>query len=207
VGNLTLQLEEGNGPTEVRPVLGVQSLGRYQRRLEQLGLLTPGADQGDVLKPEPGLTRGLSLGFTEADRDPELQRPVPGDITGLDHIVFNTHNPDGAAALWGARIGLDMRLDLQRGDWGVRLLFFRAGDAIIEIAQSLKASGDADRDSFYGLSWRTNDIDACRERLTSSGFDVSGIRTGRKPGTRVCTLRNAPGAIPTLVIEPAPAKP
>jgi hypothetical protein len=33
--------------------------------------------------------------------------------------------------------------------------------------------------------------------------DVSDIRTGRKPGTRVLTVRNGTCGIPTLLVEPA----
>ena len=40
--------------------------------------------------------------------------------------------------------------------------------------------------------------------LTAAGFDVSDVRAGHKPGTRVCTVRDAPGAVPALIIEPAP---
>ena len=40
-------------------------------------------------------------------------------------------------------------------------------------------------DNLWGLSWRVADIDATRARLLAAGVDVSEVRAGRKPGTRV----------------------
>jgi hypothetical protein len=51
------------------------------------------------------------------------------------------------------------------------------------------------------LSWRVADIDATRARLLSAGVDVSDVRTGRKPGTRVVTVRSGTCGIPTLLVE------
>jgi hypothetical protein len=46
------------------------------------------------------------------------------------------------------------------------------------------------------------DIDAIRSRLLGDRFDVSEIRDGNKPGTRVCTVRDPVHGVPTLLIEP-----
>jgi hypothetical protein len=51
------------------------------------------------------------------------------------------------------------------------------------------------------LSWRVADIDATRRRLMAAGVDVSDARAGRKPGTRVMTVRNGTCGIPTLLVE------
>ena len=56
-------------------------------------------------------------------------------------------------------------------------------------------------DKLWGLSWRVANIDATRARLVSAGVDVSEVRTGRKPGTRVLTVRNGTCGIPTLLVE------
>jgi hypothetical protein len=61
---------------------------------------------------------------------------------------------------------------------------------------------DPGRDRLWGLSWRVRDADAARERLASSDFDVSEVRPGRKPGTRVLTVRGGTCGVPTLMIEP-----
>jgi hypothetical protein len=85
-------------------------------------------------------------------------------------------------------------------------MFFRCGDMIVELAKRL---GDADGelakdDKFMGLSWRVANADAARARLSAAGFDVSEVRVGRKPNTRLFTVRNRNGGVPTLMIEPAP---
>jgi len=114
--------------------------------------------------------------------------------------VISTSDPERAAALYGARLGLDMALDRSHPDWG-QLMFFRCGDLIVEIVHRPKDEADKTRDSLWGLSWRVDDIEATRARLLSAGVDVSDVRTGRKPGTRVLTVRSSTCGIPTLLVE------
>jgi len=95
-----------------------------------------------------------------------------------------------------------LELDRANVDWGVRLLFFRCGTLRIEIAHRLAYAGPADApDTFYGLSWRVADLPAARARLRHAGFSVSDIRPGRRRGTQVATVRDAPAGIPTLLVE------
>ena len=51
------------------------------------------------------------------------------------------------------------------------------------------------------MSWRVADIDATRARLVAAGLDVSEVRNGRKPGTRIMTVRNGTCGIPTVLLE------
>jgi catechol 2,3-dioxygenase-like lactoylglutathione lyase family enzyme len=119
----------------------------------------------------------------------------------MDHVVISTTDPERAAALYGARLGLDMALDRSHPEWG-RLMFFRCGDLIVEVVHRPKdATADKAHDKLWGLSWRVADIDATRARLASAGLDVSDVRTGRKPGTRVLTVCNGTCGIPTLLVE------
>ena len=60
-------------------------------------------------------------------------------------------------------------------------------------------------DRFGGLAWQVPDIDAVQARLAADRFDVSEIRTGNKPGTRVCTVRDPVHSVPTLLIGPVGA--
>ena len=46
-------------------------------------------------------------------------------VTALDHVVVRTANADRALANFGAKFGLDLRLDRANEQWGVRQLFFR----------------------------------------------------------------------------------
>ena len=145
------------------------------------------------------VTRGVRLFFLEMAK--ERPRSVPSadaPITAMDHVVVSSADPERAAALYGARLGLDMALDRSHPDWG-RLMFFRCGDLIVEVVH--RPDARADKDKLWGLSWRVADIDATRARLASAGIDVSEVRTGRKPGTRVLTVRNGTCGIPTLLVE------
>jgi catechol 2,3-dioxygenase-like lactoylglutathione lyase family enzyme len=136
----------------------------------------------------------------------DLARPTTnaaGAVTGLDHVVIHTTHPNRAAALYGARLGLDMRLDRTEPKWGARLMFFRCGDLIVEVVHNLAEEPSAAPDKLWGLSWRVANADAAHTRLKASGFDLSEIRPGRKPGTRVFTVRNNTLGVPTLMVEVA----
>jgi catechol 2,3-dioxygenase-like lactoylglutathione lyase family enzyme len=128
----------------------------------------------------------------------------PSAVTGLDHVVIRTPDPERATALYGARLGLDMRLDRANPAWGTRLLFFRCGDLIVEIAHDLAAGVGNGPDRLWGLSWRVPDAEAARARLGAAGLDVSEVRPGRKPGTHVLTLRDGTCGVPTLLLQPSP---
>nr|WP_300998356.1 VOC family protein [Hyphomonas sp.] len=129
-------------------------------------------------------------------------QPAAADaVAGLDHAVINTAAPDRALAFYGAKLGLRLAMDRTNPDWGVRLIFFRTGSLTIEIAKRLSDPEDtAKPDRLWGLTWAVVDIEAARRRLTGAGFDVSEIRKGRKPGSRVFTVRNGAMNVPTLFI-------
>lgn len=161
--------------------------------------------EGHRIALDPAATFGVPINLVAyATPDP---RPTPdadaAAVTGLDHVVIRTTHPNRAAALYGARLGLDMRLDRTEPKWGARLMFFRCGDLIVEVVHNLNEEASAAPDKLWGLSWRVANADAAHARLKSSGFDVSEIRTGRKPGTRVFTVRNNTLGVPTLIVEPA----
>jgi catechol 2,3-dioxygenase-like lactoylglutathione lyase family enzyme len=146
-------------------------------------------------------TRGVRLFFLELAKERSLSvRTAVASITAMDHVVVWTGDPERATALYGARLGLDMALDRSHPDWG-RLMFFRCGDLIIEVVPRPGKVTDAAHDKRWGLSWRVADIDATRARLASAGVDVSEVRPGRKPGTRVLTVRNGTCGVPTLLVE------
>ncbi len=154
-------------------------------------------------------THGANIFLIEQKADAERWpvSPVTVDegssVSSLDHVVVRTPNPERAAALYGARLGLDMRLDRTAPEWGTRLMFFRVDDLVVEIAHDLKTGVSDAPDSPWGLSWRVANIEAAHHRMAGQRLEVSEIRAGRKPGTRVFTVRGAPGAVPTIVIGPA----
>jgi catechol 2,3-dioxygenase-like lactoylglutathione lyase family enzyme len=230
--NMTLELMapsgEGAAADRIRSVIAAQGEGlaslcfrtgdieKMHRRLDRLTLKpepvadaeSRDANSGATLswkrtRAATDATRGVRLFFLELAKERPLSvRTTTASITALDHVVIATADPERAAALYGARLGLDMALDRSHQDWG-RLMFFRCGDLIVEIVQrpGKDAMSDKAHDRLWGLSWRVADLDATRERLASSGVDVSDVRTGRKPGTRVLTVRNGTCGIPTLLVE------
>ncbi|HZZ70400.1 MAG TPA: VOC family protein [Phenylobacterium sp.] len=152
--------------------------------------------------------RAAGLTFALASAHAAISSPTVSDqksaVTALDHIVVHTPNPDRALGLYGAKFGLDLRLDRTNEQWGARQLFFRCGGAVFEVGASLKAPVTDEPDRFGGLAWRVADPDAARERMAAAGFDVSEVRAGRKPGTHVFTVRDAPAGVPTLMLSAEP---
>jgi catechol 2,3-dioxygenase-like lactoylglutathione lyase family enzyme len=155
----------------------------------------------------PETTGGLNILLAAPPRDGvawPLSTPTQDEasaVTRLDHVVVQTANPDRAVALYGAKLGLDLRLDRSNPDWGVRQMFFRCGEAVVEIGASLKVPVSDAPDRFGGLAWQVADADAARARIAAAGFDVSEVRTGRKPGTKVFTVRSGVPAAPALMIQ------
>jgi catechol 2,3-dioxygenase-like lactoylglutathione lyase family enzyme len=151
------------------------------------------------------LASGTSMFLVEAQKPPwpvsTCTHEEEAAVAGLDHIVVRTPNADRAVALYGARLALDLRLDRANEQWGSRLLFFRCGDCIVEVAGSLGDERGTEPDQFGGLAWRVRRAVSVHSRLAAAGFDVSELRQGRKPGTQVFTVRNRSAAVPTLILE------
>jgi catechol 2,3-dioxygenase-like lactoylglutathione lyase family enzyme len=208
--------EQGEGLASIAFRTG--DIAKMHRRLDRLALKPEPVTQaesrdaisGEMLswqrtRAATSATRGVRLFFLELARERPLSATsAAAEITALDHVVISTGDPERAAALYGARLGLDMALDRSHPDWG-QLMFFRCGDLIVEIVHRPKDQAtDATRDNLWGLSWRVDNVDATRARLLSAGVDVSDVRTGRKPGTRVLTVRSGTCGIPTLLVERSP---
>ena len=130
---------------------------------------------------------------------------APGAATALDHLVINTPNPERAVATYGARLGLRFALDRTAEQWKTRFLFFRLGGLTLEVINRLgEDHNPEDPDTIWGLTWETDDLAAAHKRLESAGRNVSEIRTGRKPGSQVFTVRDGTQSIPTLFIAHTP---
>jgi catechol 2,3-dioxygenase-like lactoylglutathione lyase family enzyme len=194
----------------------VGDIGKTHRRLDRVALTPEPVAEAEGRDLETGktlhwkrtrvateLTRGVRMFFLElAEERPRSAVTSAAPILGLDHVVVSTEDPERAAALYGARLGLDMALDRSHKDWG-QLMFFRCGDLVVEIVHRPVAGADKARDKLWGLSWRVADVAATRARLVAAGIDVSEVRAGRKPGTRVASVRNGTCGIHTLLLEPA----
>ncbi len=232
--NTTLELMAADGPGEtadrIRAAHQAQSgdglaslcfrvadLSKMHRRLSRLALQPDAIVDGGSTDATSGATmtwqrtrvataaaHGVRLFFLERAQERPMSEEV-GDapIAGLDHVVVSTHQPERAAALYGARLRLDMALDRSHPDWG-RLMFFRCGDLIVEVVQRPGQNDLAKDDHVWGLSWRAGDLDATRARLVAKGVAVSEIRTGRKPGTRIMTVKSGTCGVPTVLLERSP---
>jgi len=193
----------------------VDDIEAAHRRLARVGLEPEPIAEAEAVDPATGALRRwrrtrAASGFTHGvrifliQRDPRPAPPTvdgPACITGLDHVVIRTPDPERAAALYGARLRLDLRLDRSSREWGAHLMFFRCGDLIVELAHDLRAGVSDGPDRLWGLSWRVAKADLARARLSAAGFDVSEVLPGRKPGTRVFTVRDQTCGVPTLVLE------
>ena len=158
---LELMAPSGDGATadRIREVIAEQGEGlasicfrtndiaKMHRRLDRLALKPEPVTEAESRDAASGAT--LSWKRTRAATRCHARRAVvlPGTgtssarfrlptaaapVTAMDHVVISTADPERAAALYGARLGLDMALDRSHPDWG-RLMFFRCGDLIVEI--------------------------------------------------------------------------
>lgn len=215
LGQRLAELIEANGPGLTTLAFGSDGLAADRETFTRRGLEPGPLTGGRSTHSQTGAQRewqslrlpdekagGIKVFIMEPGEGAVLPGPAAADaVHGLDHAVVNTAAPDRALAFYGAKLGLRLALDRTNPDWGVRLIFFRTGGLTIEIAQRLSEPEDSARpDTFWGLTWAVQDIEAAHTRLAADGFDISEIRKGRKPGSRVFTIRNGTMNVPTLFI-------
>ncbi|CAN5404505.1 VOC family protein [soil metagenome] len=231
LANASLELmspvAEGEGAGRVRSVLdkqgeGVASLAfavadidGARHRFARLGLSPSEISDGESrdlasghtmtwkrFRTDAKVTGGVRMFFLHR-AEPFALSPATAHapIDALGHLVLSTPDPERAAALYGARLGLDMKLDRTVEALQTRFLFFRQGGLVFEIIHSLKTGKGDGPDKIFGVSWRVADVAATRERLHKAGLEVSELREGRKPGTKVFTVRTGVFGVPTIVIE------
>ena len=178
-------------------VFATSDIDKAATLLERRAVPTTRTDGGLAL-----LGHGVAIGVVaQADEAPSpFTADAASAVSSLDHVVVRTPNPERAIAFYAGRLGLDLRLDRSNPKWGARLLFFRCGDLVVEIAHDLKKGVSDEPDHLWGLSWRVPDIAAAHARLKAAGLDVSEPRDGRRPGSQVCTVKNGTGGVPTILI-------
>lgn len=194
------------GRPALRLVFAVNDLDEAAHRLARRGLpgtrrVTAGAQAaGGTVDLDQVATHGVALGLTAARTPARSASAAGADVSGLDHVVIRTPDAERAVALYGGRLGLDLRLDRTNPERGNRLLFFVCGDLVVEVSHDTDRGLGTGPDRIWGLAWRAADIDAAHARMAASGVAVSEVRTGHRPGTRVFTVKNHTAGIPTLVI-------
>ena len=150
---------------------------------------------------DPAAARGIFSFCIEHAAGSTLPEATPhgaGAIAGVDHVVVKTQSAEAAKAFYGDQLGIRLALEQDVPEWGGVQLFFRASSMSIEVIASDKAP---EQDELWGLALKTDDIETTHARLTESHVEVSDIRDGRKPGTRVCTAKSHSLGVPTLLIE------
>ncbi|MCH1567868.1 MAG: VOC family protein [Alphaproteobacteria bacterium] len=121
-----------------------------------------------------------------------------GAMSAVDHVVVQTKSADAAKKFYGDQLGIRLALEHDVPDWGGTQLFFRTNSMSVEVIASDKTGDD---DNLWGLALKTDDIVVTQKRLSYAGIKVSDVRDGRKPGTKVCTIKSHVMDVPTLLIE------
>jgi catechol 2,3-dioxygenase-like lactoylglutathione lyase family enzyme len=148
------------------------------------------------------MTRGIALLGVERPDPGVLRATAPvsaSSVDALDHVVLRTADPDAALALYGK--GLGIRLALDRAFGGARMLFFRTGGVTVECVHD---PGVGDQDVLHGVAFRVRDLDGAYARLRAAHLETNEPRDGRKPGTRVLSVKSGTCGVPTLFLtDPA----
>jgi hypothetical protein len=145
----------------------------------------------------PADTRGLALS-QETVRNISTGA-TPNGIQAVDHIVLRSSDAEDCIRLFGGDLGMRLALDQSVPEWGGRMLFFRCGKLTLEVIQGRDAPA---QDHFWGVTYYCPDLTATLAALDAAGVAHSGERLGRKPGTRVATVKSHTLNIPTLLIGP-----
>ena len=153
---------------------------------------------------DPAAARGIFSFCIEHEAGSALPEATPlaqGEIAGVDHVVVKTQSAEAAKTFYGEQLGIRLALEQDVPEWGGTQLFFRASSMSLEVIASEKAP---EQDELWGLALKTDSIEATHARLSEQGVQISDIRDGRKPGTRVCTAKSHTLGVPTLLIEHPP---
>ena len=207
-GNIWLRLHQSDDASGLHHMaFACNDWAKAQRRIKQFSLTVDEAEapesQNSAAHLNTERTRGVSLSMMPHEAPSQDAVSTPRDVTGLDHVVIKTAQPEHTGYLYGSIMGLDCRMDLSNPKWDSRLMFYRCGDLIVELYHPLSGDEQNTPDSFFGLTWRVADVNATRTRLRDSGVLVSELRPGRKPGTAVFTVKSHTQNVPTLFIGPS----
>jgi hypothetical protein len=188
VDNATLQLHSVRDDPRHRLMFGTDDYDATSRLWRRRGLALTEDGHGRALADREPV--GVSAGAQRFSH-------TGPDITAIDHLVFDAPTRDGAVALFGATLGLNFRLEQSIFDDAIQL-FFRDPAMVVEVL--VRANGP-EQTTLWGIAWRSGDIDTTHSRLSDEGLALSPIRDGRKPGTRVFTVKETVLLVPTLVIS------
>lgn len=120
-------------------------------------------------------------------------------VIALDHVVVNSADVDALRDSF-AELGLNLRLDQNIQQWGARQLFYRVGETVLEVIAFNDEKLRPQVNEYWGLALQATDIGQLQARMMDQGVRVSKVRTGRKPGTLVASLKSHNLGVATLLI-------
>ena len=146
-------------------------------------------------------TNSFDLNLLIFDKDTSLSNKgnyEDDTISKFNQIIIYTPDVEYLRNLFTEKLGIRLALDkiFNFGEKDIRMMFFRIGGVTLEVIEN----PDSESLSYGGVGWHSENISKCHKRLIDSNFELSEIRKGRKPGTVVATIRNAPLKMPTIII-------
>ena len=146
-------------------------------------------------------TNSSDLNLLIFDKDTSLSNKgnyEDDTISKFNQIIIYTPDVEYLRNLFTEKLGIRLALDkiFNFGEKDIRMMFFRIGGVTLEVIEN----PDSKSLSYGGVGWHSENISKCHKRLVDSNFELSEIRKGRKPGTVVATIRNAPLKMPTIII-------
>jgi catechol 2,3-dioxygenase-like lactoylglutathione lyase family enzyme len=144
--------------------------------------------------------RGVCITSVPQRRHQQIVAAESG-ISAVDHLVLMTRDADDCIRLFGEQLGMRLALDQLVPEWGGRMLFFRCGKMTLEIIHNIE--DPPEQDQFWGITYLSHDLDTTIASFEQRGVAYSEVRDGRKPGTRVTTVKSHNLGLPTLLLEPA----
>ena len=146
-------------------------------------------------------TNSSALNLLIFDKDTSLSNKgnyEDDTISKFNQIIIYTPDVEYLRNLFTEKLGIRLALDkvFNFGEKDIRMMFFRIGGVTLEVIEN----PDSKSLSYGGVGWHSENISKCHKRLIDSNFELSEIRKGRKPGTVVATIRNAPLKMPTIII-------
>jgi catechol 2,3-dioxygenase-like lactoylglutathione lyase family enzyme len=189
---------------------------KARQRLKMISLWPDKIQQIEVRDIDEAKPAAAWRSLKLKDRSPDLMdiefvetlAPVPASKTvseapvlGAELVVIKTAAPEQALALYGARLGLELLFDRIAANSGNRLAQFSCGNLLLEISNSSSTENADQPDAIWGIGWSVASADATHDRLAALGRNVSDVKDGTKPGTRVFTARDGTCGIPTIFVE------
>ncbi|MCV6624533.1 MAG: VOC family protein, partial [Cellvibrionaceae bacterium] len=167
---------DAHGPGIFGMALATANLDLCRQKLAAKGVMLGPIMDGEASSPESERrhwrmavlpaehSRGLFTLVVE-HRDPlalPLARAEAGHdgrslVHRLDHFVINSNDGDDFKRCFSDGLGLSLRLDQSREEWGMRQLFYRLGANIMEVIVSLDPDKMPANDYFWGLAYTVPD--------------------------------------------------